>query len=287
MKKCISCGGDIEIERKYAFKSKVFGEVYTDGMVYKCNSCSLSQVNADKIDLAKLTEYYRSAYRNIASLGDAPKSVYQARARALLNIGKGLVKDPRRVFEVGAGYGFNLVAFAEAYPTADVFTDEIDETVELNRRIRKGELCDGDYDVVIMSHVLEHFVDPVERLARALDALSPRGVVIIEVPNDVPEAVAGSGADEPHVSFFTRETLRDAIARSGGQLIDIFTAGPTYRKNKAAGGVRALVLKIVAKNPIVKRAFYFVRDLRKRSVDFENRNESGMYLRAVMTRKAV
>jgi len=45
------------------------------------------------------------------------------------------------------------------------------------------EVLDGVHDIVIMNHVLEHMLDPIESLRRASEHLSESGLIYIGVPN--------------------------------------------------------------------------------------------------------
>jgi 2-polyprenyl-3-methyl-5-hydroxy-6-metoxy-1,4-benzoquinol methylase len=42
---------------------------------------------------------------------------------------------------------------------------------------------DGKYDTIVMEHILEHLIDPVGLMRRAIDWLAPEGVMVIGVPN--------------------------------------------------------------------------------------------------------
>ena len=171
MGKCVSCGGRLKPVRKYQFKSDAFRKVYDDRHVYNCLECSLSQTDVSKIDEGALSGYYRGEYRAVAGigLGDPGHRWYRARATALaLLVAEHLPRCPARVFELGAGYGYNLVAMKELYPAALLFTDELDETVPLPDAVERAELSNGGYDVVILSHVLEHLTFFTARTLMAL-----------------------------------------------------------------------------------------------------------------------
>ena len=131
-----------------------------------------------------------------------------ARAAALAELAaEHCVGPAARAFEVGAGYGYNLSALKALYPDLLLFTDELDESIDLPDEIQRASLSDGPYDIVILSHVLEHFAYPKRVISATLNALSKNGVVVIEVPNDVPGIVPLNGPDEPHLTFFTAQTL--------------------------------------------------------------------------------
>jgi 2-polyprenyl-3-methyl-5-hydroxy-6-metoxy-1,4-benzoquinol methylase len=87
---------------------------------------------------------------------------------------------------------------------------------------------DGPYDLVICADVLEHLVDPRATLANLREAASPRGVLLVSVPNiryvgamlriafgaGFRPEVAGT-FDSTHLRFFTRRNLRDALEAAG------------------------------------------------------------------------
>jgi 2-polyprenyl-3-methyl-5-hydroxy-6-metoxy-1,4-benzoquinol methylase len=92
--------------------------------------------------------------------------------------------------------------------------------------VHQGELPDvdlpeGAFDVILMSHVLEHVTDPFATLQRARDLLSARGSLLLVVPN-----ARGLGfrlfgrywgyLDPPrHIWQFSLESLLKLTARAG------------------------------------------------------------------------
>ena len=69
------------------------------------------------------------------------------------------------------------------------------------------------FDVVIMSHVLEHCIDPAAALSNGSKLLSPNGVIVVETPNNRARGLKVSGVywrwlDVPrHLNFFTDKSL--------------------------------------------------------------------------------
>ena len=88
-----------------------------------------------------------------------------------------------RVFEVGAGYGYNLDSMREAFSGTATFTDEVNREITYSEALRRAQLTDGPWDLIILSHVLEHFTDPIALVQTAVDQLVTGGVLLIEVPN--------------------------------------------------------------------------------------------------------
>ena len=284
MGKCVSCGCLLKPVRKYDFKSDAFRKVYSDRHVYSCIECGLSQTDVSKINEGALAGYYRAEYRAVAQIGvgDPGHRWYRARATALAMLAaEHLPRSPTRVFELGAGYGYNLLAVKELYPSALLFTDELDETVTLPEAINRAELSEGIYDVVILSHVLEHFTDPKRLIRSALDALAPGGIVIIEVPNDVPGVFPLNGPDEPHLTFFTAQTLMGMLGSSA-----VFGAGPPYQRKTIYMRGRRFASRMVRSMPVLSKLVER-RQIRVVSPEsFSVRRSDGVFLRAVLLNRA-
>lgn len=83
------------------------------------------------------------------------------------------------------------------------------------------------FDIVLMSHVLEHCIDPMRALINVRSILRRGGKIICEVPNNDAMARRWHGAawnmlDVPrHLHFFTSKSLSDFAAQAGFRSIDI------------------------------------------------------------------
>ncbi|WP_439621363.1 class I SAM-dependent methyltransferase [Gemmata sp.] len=77
------------------------------------------------------------------------------------------------------------------------------------------------FDLVLMQHVLEHCLDPVQALRVAAGQLKPNGTLVVETPNNDAAGLRAAGAawswlDVPrHLNFFTPHSLRAACSRAG------------------------------------------------------------------------
>jgi len=84
-----------------------------------------------------------------------------------------------------------------------------------------SEIGSNTQDVVVMSHVLEHCIDPIGALERAARILRPGGSMIVEVPNAESMGAASLGSTwfhadyGRHVNFFGERSLKAAAARVG------------------------------------------------------------------------
>lgn len=227
--RCQICGFDInEVGNiDYEYNSDIFKEMFSDVKIMYRPRCCLYQANIeDSIETnAKLTEYYRNSYREgeyIPSSGE--QGFFAARGKGIADILKRHSKlEPRKVFEKGAGFGFNLRAIKDVWPSVALFTDEMDKHVsDLLVNIGIGKMEDnGPYDIIVMSHVFEHLTNCVETIELCDESLQDGGLLYIEVPNSLHFA-------EPHITFWTPKSLRyfyDNYMSRHFELIDIYTTG--------------------------------------------------------------
>ncbi len=88
---------------------------------------------------------------------------------------------------------------------------------------------EGAYDVVILSHVIEHVLDPVAFLGDVTRYLAPGGVVCIETPGldtllfDLFGPRYNMVRPPEHISFFSRRTMPALFARCGLETVEAVT----------------------------------------------------------------
>lgn len=88
-----------------------------------------------------------------------------------------------------------------------------------------------NYDVVLMSHILEHLVYPQNLIKDARKVLSPDGMIAVALPNVLMypnrlrllkgqfEYTAGGVMDETHVRFYTFKTGAELLRSNGLKVI--------------------------------------------------------------------
>jgi SAM-dependent methyltransferase len=173
-------------------------------VIERCRACGHHFQNP-RLSLAGLDFYYRDFYDGLGEEGleaifSHDPAPYLARARAVAGLG-----EPKRWLDVGTGHGHFCTVAREVFP-ATVFDglDLSDGVEEARRRRFVNEAFRGlfpelasalsarpaHYDVVSMSHYLEHTRDPREELRAAATVLPPGGLLMIEVPD--PESPLGT-----------------------------------------------------------------------------------------------
>ncbi len=104
----------------------------------------------------------------------------------------------------------------------------------------------ASFDVVLLSHVLEHLSDPAAVFADIRSVLRPDGIVVVEVPNMAGLVVPLLGRRWPgwapymHVWQFTPATLVDALGRVGFAAVEV-----RARDNMEFGTPRGMLKRAV------------------------------------------
>jgi 2-polyprenyl-3-methyl-5-hydroxy-6-metoxy-1,4-benzoquinol methylase len=124
----------------------------------------------------------------------------------------------QKLLEIGSGEGFVLELFEKK--GFDVFGIEPskDNLEIITKKLKKGKCKTGfaeelpqfdeKFDVIFMSHVLEHVVDCRSVLSKLKNVLSSDGILFIEVPNcQNEETLQYSITTQPHLHHFTKTSL--------------------------------------------------------------------------------
>jgi len=180
---------------------------------------------------AYLARFYRDHYRDLYRPRRFSQSWFfseQIRSgqRILDRLG-GRLPGRGRVLDIGCGMGGMLVPFSfSGYQVSgcDCGQEYADRGRSLGLDIRVGGpetlASDEKFDLIILSHVVEHVRDPVAFLSRAASLLSDRGVCYIEVPGllDLDRCYQGDVLQylqNAHRWHFTSGTLGAVLCRAG------------------------------------------------------------------------
>jgi len=125
------------------------------------------------------------------------------------------------VAELGAGGGWNLVPFIDKGIECQGY-DFSPQLVEAGRQqgidmidLSKKELS-GQYDLIMLKHVLEHVDDPIRQLKQLSPHLTDNGHLFIEVPGIVEKIPSLQNA---HYHYFSESTLESVIGQAGFEVI--------------------------------------------------------------------
>ena len=159
-----------------------------------CTKCGLIQSNPRMTEKEYInfysSDYYRKSYESDEYLNICRQKYSQ-------NVGQHIFDEINRIktinsdvsiLEIGAGGGWNLLPFAKSNARV-LGIDYSPSLVSLGRGygidMVQGTIedIDGIFDVIIMSHVLEHLLNPVESLKGIVKHLKDDGLIYIAVPN--------------------------------------------------------------------------------------------------------
>ena len=166
----------------------------------------------------------------------AGRTYENAANRALLD----LLPAGQSVLDCGCGAGQNAEALAARGWTVTAVTISEGEAARAGRSCARVVLADLErglpdgaerYDVVLLSHVLEHLRNPERLLADGRRVLAPGGVVAVALPNVANWRVrlnllcghfdyANSGImDDTHVRFYTQASAARLLAENGYRVL--------------------------------------------------------------------
>jgi len=221
-KTCHVCGG---ARFYYLFSA-------ADYRVVQCDDCGLVFLNPQPSD-AELARIYSADYflgSNTATSSQAVREIKQATARLYLSeISRYCGSDSGRVLEVGCGDGdFLVIAQAADWCVTGV---EYSATAceKARQRLKNGEIFCGElqsarleaeqFDLCVISDVIEHVRSPMDFLREIHRVLKPGGALFIATPS------LGSWSARlmrqkwmefkaEHLTYFDPQTLQTALFKS-------------------------------------------------------------------------
>lgn len=272
---CLLCGSD---HHHLFAKAESFGYP----LVYdQCENCGLvfqSQAESRAAD----PEFYTTTYRRIYQAHEEPTAkdlwVQSQRAQHLIESLESLgVREINTMLDIGASAGVLLQAFHRAFACRMTGVEPGDAYRAFAERkgitmfpsvealIAAGP---ARFDLVSLSHVLEHLPDPVGMLRQIrAELLSEDGLLLLEVPN----FYAHDSYELAHLACYTPHTLREALRQAGYDLVHF------ERHGVPRSGILNLYLTVLAR-PLGQASPGAVR--LERNVSFK-RNLAMLYRRLV------
>ena len=88
--------------------------------------------------------------------------------------------------------------------------------------ISRNEI-EGGFDLILMSHVLEHLADPAAELAAMLEVLAGNGAIFLEVPNKGGHRSLPIDDNRSHLHFFSTSSLCRLLSNFGVEAVAVET----------------------------------------------------------------
>jgi len=149
------------------------------------------------------------------------------------------------VLDIGSGEGLNLRDFKYRFPEIEQYA--IEPSIESQKLLKKDgvtiigtDIDDswnseyaGKFDIIIMRHVLEHFMSAVGALKKINTVLSESGVVYIAVPNNLSptQNLEQSWFRNVHTYYHNRYTLKNLLELTNFETIKLIE-GDEYNKGE-------------------------------------------------------
>ena len=236
-----------------------------------CTECGLVRIEPFSTFEETLGSYPRNYVQYSPRQSKIVAPLYR---RFVVNQGKimhELVGDRARVLDLGAACGEFMKILREAYPGWEITGVEPNPgAAETGRRlwgldIRQGTLETIDFpeaffDLVILTHVIEHVTSPTDTLTKIHTLLKPGGWIYGETDNiDSPDARImgrywGLFHIPRHLFFFTPETLNKIAANAGFAIPEIIH---TYNPGSWALGLQFYIEERLFKRVTPGRTGYY------------------------------
>jgi SAM-dependent methyltransferase len=218
--------------------SKVEGIWPRDHTVLYCSSCS-SYFLEDMPTEAELQSYYRAQYYQ-SSVGKAKDSIkhlfreFRTANQASFIMQSIRSPTPLKILEIGAGDGrllWKVRPLAEGrfeklhgLELSPYYVDYAQKKWGLKLQDQDFFSLTGPYDLILMSHVFEHFVDLAKVVDHLRRLLSPGGYLFVEVPHSPsPKEVSPQDLahflNTTHTYNFTAPSIRAFWERAGYQVL--------------------------------------------------------------------
>jgi SAM-dependent methyltransferase len=219
---CILCGSD----RSAPFDHRSFrGRSVTNRV---CLNCGLVY-QSPRMTVAESAAFYAEEYRLLQEGSTDPTArnvtVQKARAASLYEFVRPIIPSASRHLDIGCSLGILLQHFQSACQSRSVGVEPgeahriharkegLTVYAALEQLEKAGE---ARFDLISMSHVLEHLPDPVGYLVHLREfVLAPDGQLLLEVPN----LYAHDSFEVAHLYAFSPHTLGEVLRRSGFEIV--------------------------------------------------------------------
>jgi SAM-dependent methyltransferase len=222
-KSCILCGGT-------SFTPVQLHQEFSDTRILRCETCNLQFT--DPIPTAEfLDSLYAQTRWNNKDI-DVSATLPASQIRFIQqNVGSYL-PSYGKVLDVGCSAGSLLKLFRHAgwnvvglEPNEEAASHARDK-FQLN--VQTGTLSTvtfqaQEFDLICLSHVLEHLEDPLFNLQVIRQILKKDGFLFVEVPNEGQGKCYGTTGY--HLFFLTPQTLSMLLHKAGFQPVSIVTSG--------------------------------------------------------------
>lgn len=223
-----------------------------------CQNCGLVYQNP-RLNIEEFKEYYQKSFRDnkidenslneyIASRIDTGKSVFELTTKVFfnnkINYLKKIINGTKSfsVLDVGCGVGGVLVPYLDAgYKCKGIDIPSFYTKLGKERlRIDIQEVFISDFqseekfDIIILNHALEHFLDPVNYLKKIINLMKKNSILYVEVP-DIERPYNWASLQYffllGHVFYYSTTTLEIIMNKAGLERLFLDSSSTPFMKN--------------------------------------------------------
>lgn len=235
-------------------------ELFKDREIAKCLQCQLVSMHPCLIEGVSANYYEKQYWTDELLKRRLPSLQAQAHSRCVFMRSAVSNNGYLRVLDVGAGIGYMNWGVRAVWPDAKVEYTAIEVNPAAVKYLHSDQGVDhcvkdlaevrGVFDVIVLSHILEHITEPVNFLSKIASLLNQSGgCLFVEVPN---LDFKFKKRNEPHVLFYSPETLANVLNIQDFQVIKIATCGEPIWKKRADGGMDAPRLLLTLRSILYK-----------------------------------
>ncbi len=232
-----------------------------------CRSCGLI-FQTESIERSKMIKSYKEMVTYVDNLTKPSKSKMKTVKRHVRLIKSCFSEFPKKVLEISSMNSYNLKQFKKSGSNKIVSLEPSKRIAKLlklegikvyNTTIEKLKTKDK-YDLIILSHVLEHLYNPVKAIKQCFKIQKIDQKILVEIPlfEQVQNYSVGAFQIE-HLHYFSESNIIEVITR-GGYTID--------KIQKIFTGIEAPIIAIVASKKS-KKEVVISNDFQKQLLNFK------------------
>lgn len=225
MKKCKICGSQkIEKISPLCSNMKIMGANFSEGNcdIVSCKECGFVYNQYENADQTDFDEYYKSNNSKTVNYYDIfSKNLADEYFEHIFSNIEDYINKDSKILDVAGGYG-ELAKYLvdKGFPNVTVLEmkDECIEYIKKNGlNVMEGNLLNivvkEQYDLVVCSHDLEHFIDVDTALKKIMELTNDKGHIYVEIPNIEEYSKLDRAPYHfltyEHVCHFSENTLRN------------------------------------------------------------------------------
>lgn len=289
---------------KYAKIEKYNGRsnLFKHRKLVTCSVCTGKSIYP-MVSEKDLNYYSKNYWVDVQSNSEESRKLYYAQAESRVKYLNSHLRDLSKleILDIGAGQGFIFDILKSKANNVNYSVVEIDENIHSELR-QKGinniysswkEIKNQKFDLIILSHIIEHFREPTLYLKEIKALLKKDRYIFIEVPNqdDIFKEYLGA-----HLIVFNKKCLKRLVKQINMEILELRSVGRNIESLKPHLTIKRIknLLKtyfpdlITIRKLISRKIINKIIDRKKRSNNYVNKyklneyDNNGQWLRSII-----